>query len=57
MAGFLLGSAPQLRGAHYMSQTLWTAWFYWAVAAMVDMAVSQLITKKRLRANAQVPKL
>lgn len=34
-AGFLLGGAQQLRGAHFMSHTLWTAWLSWASAATV----------------------
>lgn len=55
LAGFVLGFAQQVRGAHYMSHTLWTAWFCWAVAAMVDMAVSQLIARKASFASAQVP--
>ncbi|OGA96323.1 MAG: phosphatidic acid phosphatase [Burkholderiales bacterium RIFCSPHIGHO2_12_FULL_61_11] len=46
LAGFVLGFAQQVRGAHYMSHTLWTAWFCWTVAAMVDLAVSQLIARK-----------
>jgi membrane-associated PAP2 superfamily phosphatase len=35
-AGLLLGMAQQLRGAHFMSHTLWTAWLCWASAAGVD---------------------
>lgn len=31
-AGLLLGGAQQLRGAHFMSHTLWTAWICWCVA-------------------------
>ncbi len=31
-AGFVLGLAQQLRGAHYMSHTLWTAWLCWTWA-------------------------
>jgi membrane-associated PAP2 superfamily phosphatase len=38
-AGFLLGVAQQLRGAHFMSHTLWTAWFCWVTAWLVDAAV------------------
>ena len=30
LAGMLLGLAQQMRGAHYMSHTLWTAWICWA---------------------------
>jgi membrane-associated PAP2 superfamily phosphatase len=35
-AGLALGLAQQLRGAHFMSHTLWTAWLCWAVALTVD---------------------
>jgi membrane-associated PAP2 superfamily phosphatase len=35
-AGFVLGFAQQVRGAHYMSHTLWTAWICWAVALVVE---------------------
>ena len=31
-AGLLLGISQQLRGAHYMSHTLWTAWLCWTFA-------------------------
>nr|WP_245660828.1 phosphatase PAP2 family protein [Polaromonas jejuensis] len=53
--GFLLGLAQQVRGAHYMSHTLWTAWFCWTAAALVDQAVSQLIARKRARARVPAP--
>lgn len=32
-AGLLLGAAQQLRGAHFLSHTLWTGWLSWASAA------------------------
>lgn len=35
-AGLLLGLAQQLRGAHFMSHTLWTGWLCWAVAWATD---------------------
>lgn len=35
-AGFLLGFTQQLRGAHFMSHTLWTGWLCWAVALTLD---------------------
>lgn len=57
LVGFILGLAQQLRGAHYMSHTLWTAWFCWTVAAVVDGMVSQLIARNSLRAQARVPVL
>ncbi len=31
-AGLVLGVAQQLRGAHFMSHTLWTAWICWTWA-------------------------
>jgi membrane-associated PAP2 superfamily phosphatase len=31
-AGLVFGIAQQLRGAHFMSHTLWTAWVCWIVA-------------------------
>jgi membrane-associated PAP2 superfamily phosphatase len=35
-AGLLLGLVQQLRGAHYLSHTLWTAWICWAVGFAID---------------------
>lgn len=40
-AGAVLGVAQQLRGAHFMSHTLWTAWLCWAIAASVDAVASR----------------
>ena len=34
IAGFTLGVAQQVRGAHYLSHTLWTGWLCWATAAL-----------------------
>ncbi|MHB1248383.1 MAG: phosphatase PAP2 family protein [Polaromonas sp.] len=53
--GFLLGLAQQVRGAHYMSDTLWTVWLGWTAAALVDLGVSQLILQKASRARMQSP--
>ncbi|MCK9516297.1 MAG: phosphatase PAP2 family protein [Ottowia sp.] len=36
-AGMLLGIAQQLRGAHFMSHTLWTAWICWVAGWLVDV--------------------
>ena len=57
LVGFVFGFSQQVRGAHYMSHTLWTAWFCWTAAATVDFGVSQWILQKRLRAHARVPDL
>ena len=57
LAGLVLGLAQQVRGAHYMSHTLWTAWLCWTVAAGADAAVSWWIARSRSRAPAPVPAL
>ncbi len=36
LLGLALGVAQQMRGAHYMSHTLWTAWVCWGVALIID---------------------
>jgi membrane-associated PAP2 superfamily phosphatase len=53
--GLVFGLAQQIRGAHYMSHTLWTAWLCWTAAAGVDACVSQLLARTRSRAPAPVP--
>lgn len=35
-AGLVLGLAQQVRGAHFMSHTLWTGWICWMTAWAVD---------------------
>ncbi|MBG6073903.1 MULTISPECIES: phosphatase PAP2 family protein [unclassified Polaromonas] len=55
LVGLVFGLAQQIRGAHYMSHTLWTAWLCWTVAAGVDAAVSQWIAQTRPRVPAPVP--
>jgi membrane-associated PAP2 superfamily phosphatase len=39
-AGLALGLSQQLRGAHYMSHTLWTGWICWVVGFAVELLVS-----------------
>ena len=53
LVGALLGLAQQIRGAHYMSHTLWTAWLCWTVAAAIDAVVSRV--KARNDSLAQAP--
>jgi membrane-associated PAP2 superfamily phosphatase len=38
VGGAVLGLAQQLRGAHYMSHTLWSAWICWSVGLAVEEA-------------------
>lgn len=40
--GLLLGLAQQVRGAHYMSHTLWSAWICWTFGLVVECAVTAL---------------
>ena len=51
LAGLMLGLAQQVRGAHFMSHTLWTAWLCWVTAALVDAAV----TRRHRRRHAPAP--
>ena len=44
-AGLVLGVSQQMRGAHFMSHTLWTAWLCWTVA----WACHSLVTTWRPR--------
>lgn len=48
--GLLLGLAQQIRGAHYMSHTLWTAWLCWMCAVLVDASIAFFAcwTRRRL---------
>jgi len=61
-AGLLLGLGQQLRGAHYMSHTLWTAWICWTTAFAIDAVLRMISTYRadrfagRARASA-LPKL
>ncbi|PWW49086.1 phosphatase PAP2 family protein [Melaminivora alkalimesophila] len=47
ISGVVLGWAQQVRGAHYLSHTLWTGWICWSVGLLVEEAVQ---ARRRLRA-------
>ena len=40
VAGFALGLSQQMRGAHYMSHTLWTAWICWTVGFAIELILA-----------------
>ena len=42
LAGFVLGGAQQVRGAHFMSHTLWTGWLCWTTGWLCDLAAHAL---------------
>ncbi|MDN8614516.1 phosphatase PAP2 family protein [Variovorax ginsengisoli] len=55
VAGLALGLSQQMRGAHFMSHTLWTAWFCWVAAFAID-ALVRVLSDRRTRPNVS-PKL
>ena len=55
LVGLVLGFAQQVRGAHYMSHTFWTAWICWTTAAVIDALVSRLPSRKPPPAPAPAP--
>ncbi|MDM0028442.1 phosphatase PAP2 family protein [Variovorax saccharolyticus] len=48
VAGLPLGLSQQLRGAHYMSHTLWTAWLCWVTAFAIDSLVQARASRRDL---------
>lgn len=54
-AGLALGVSQQLRGAHYMSHTLWTAWLCWVTAYAIDVLMQAFSSRRVAASNA--PKL
>lgn len=42
IAGLVLGISQQVRGAHYMSHTLWTGWLCWTLAWLIDCAIEHM---------------
>lgn len=49
LAGFSMGWAQQVRGAHYMSHTLWTAWLCWTSAWLCDIATTRWLRGRKLQ--------
>nr|WP_261803335.1 phosphatase PAP2 family protein [Variovorax sp. PAMC26660] len=41
VVGLALGVSQQMRGAHYTSHTLWTAWVCWVVGFAIDVVVTR----------------
>lgn len=53
--GLVLGLAQQLRGAHYLSHTLWSAWICWTVGLVVECGVAAAAALRHRRQMAKVP--
>lgn len=49
LAGTVLGLAQQLRGAHFMSHTLWTAFACWCTGLAIDSARFSLAQREEAR--------
>lgn len=54
LAGLALGISQQLRGAHFTSHTLWTAWLCWSVAAALDVIFKAVQARRGLRLSPSV---
>jgi len=55
LAGLVLGGAQQLRGAHFMSHTLWTGWLCWSTGWLCDVAAGALRRRSAASAGATTP--
>ncbi len=45
-AGLVLGLTQQLRGAHFMSHTLWTGWLCWTACWLCDLAARAWVIRR-----------
>ena len=52
VAGFVLGGGQQMRGAHFMSHTLWTGWLCWAAASACEAARVALRQRRSFQAKS-----
>jgi len=44
--GLVFGWGQQMRGAHYMSHNLWTAWICWSIGWAVDAATRAVLARR-----------
>ena len=49
--GLALGIGQQMRGAHFMSHTLWTGWLCWTTALVIDWATQRRLAKRGAAAD------
>lgn len=57
LAGLTLGAAQQVRGAHFMSHTLWTGWICWTTGWLCDVLASALRSRLASRSQRRSPGL
>ena len=48
VCGAVIGMAQQVRGAHYLSHTLWTAWLCWTVAGATILLLERVTAGSQL---------
>lgn len=51
LAGLALGWAQQVRGAHFLSHTLWTGWLCWTTGWLCDLTFRRLFQRPILTAS------
>ena len=54
-AGFALGLAQQMRGAHFMSHTFWTAWLCWTTCWLCDLITTRHLARQAAAGTGQAP--
>ncbi len=55
LSGLVLGAAQQVRGAHFMSHTLWTGWICWTTGWLCDFAATALRPRLPAFAHTRPP--
>ena len=53
LAGCVLGVSQQMRGAHYLSHTVWTGWICWTVALGIEMCGAAIRSSGRAWASGR----
>ena len=54
VAGLVLGVAQQVRGAHFMSHTVWSGWVCWCVAWGIEAVAQRARSRARRDADTDV---
>ena len=55
LAGTSIGLAQQVRGAHYMSHTLWTGWLSWVIAGSCYWLLEHTQVRRWFGSPARLP--
>ncbi len=53
MVGLILGWAQQVRGAHFLSHTLWTGWLCWTTCWLYDLVLHAPLWRPALATSVQ----